>query len=122
MNRKLWVAVLVVVASCSALGCGGTDLPNEMMSNPEMQAAVFDRIATDRELAGRMVDKLMATDSTRTWVMDRLMTGEGAQALMVRAARDRTMLDGILNLAVQDSSTRDHVMTLFRGMQMASPQ
>jgi len=34
-------------------------------------------------------------------------------------ARDRTMLDGVINFAVQDSSTRDHVLSMFQGMQMA---
>jgi hypothetical protein len=38
---------------------------------------------------------------------------------MMMVAQDRTRLDAVLGLAVQDSSTKDHVMTLLRGMQLA---
>jgi hypothetical protein len=30
-----------------------------------------------------------------------------------------TMIDGILNTAAQDDTMREHLMTLFKGMQMA---
>jgi len=34
-------------------------------------------------------------------------------------AKDQTMVDGILNVAAQDPGMRGHIMTLFKGMQMA---
>ena len=38
--------------------------------------------------------------------------------MLSRVARDRTLMDGAINFGVQDSSMRDHVMTLVKGMEM----
>jgi len=62
----------------------------------------------------------MASDSTRSLLLDKLMSnGEATQAMMANMARNSTMVDGILGLAVQDSVMKSHVMTLLKGMQMA---
>jgi len=42
------------------------------------------------------------------------------QDLMGRIAKDQTMVDGILNLAAQDSVMSSHLMSVLQGMQMAS--
>ena len=73
----------------------------------------------DREM--REVDKLLASDTTRTMLVDKLMANSGAaQGLMTAMAKNSSMLDGVIGLAVQDSSMKAHVMTLFKGMQMAA--
>jgi hypothetical protein len=40
--------------------------------------------------------------------------------MMAKMASNQTMVDGVLNLAVQDSTMREHVLTLFKGMQMGA--
>jgi len=45
--------------------------------------------------------------------------GEARQALLVDVARDRVLLDGVIQFAVQDTAMRGHILTLFKGMQMA---
>jgi len=114
-----------VLFSAVALGCGvllgcSGDIGQMMASNPEMQARVSDAIVHNSQLAGPMIDKLLASDSSRTWVMDRVMAnGPAMQSLMMNIATDPNMIDGVLGLAVQDSSMRSHVMTLLKGIQMA---
>ena len=48
-----------------------------------------------------------------------LGSGEARQALLVSVARDPMLLDGVIQFAVQDSAMRTHMLTLFKGMQMA---
>jgi len=37
---------------------------------------------------------------------------------MTKIAQDRTILDGVLNLAVQDTAMKSHILALFTGMKM----
>jgi tellurite resistance protein len=118
--RGRWLLV-GVVAACAllALGCAG-NLGKQVMSNPEMQAKIMQMIASSPETAGTMADRLMASDSTRVMVIDRLLANpSAAHAIMDAVAKDRTMVEGVLNQAMQDPAMRDHVITLFKGMQMA---
>jgi hypothetical protein len=113
--------ILIVLVSALALtaGCGG-DIVQQMMTNAEVKAKVTDAIIADQATAGEMVDKLIGTESTRGMVLERLMAnGEMMQGIMGRIARDQTMVDGVLNMAVQDSTMREHIVTLFKGMQMS---
>ena len=118
MNRS---HVARVVIACSLLvlpGCG--DMIQTIMRSPESQAKVMDLIGGDAEMAGRMTDKLLSAEGSRRALIDHLMgNGEAMQTLMARVARDPTALDAVIGLAVQDSTMREHVMTLFKGMQMA---
>ena len=112
--------LLLVSAAASILtfampGCGARG----MLSNPVQRAALWSEIAKDPAVAADLLDKLVASDSTRRVVVERIMANsEARQELMVQIARERTMLEGTLNIAVQDSTMRDHVLTLLRGMQM----
>jgi|RhiMetdeSRZDD1v2_1073273.scaffolds.fasta_scaffold600416_2 hypothetical protein len=111
----LATAALGLVA---ALGCSG-DVNKLLTSNPEMQSQIMGAISADSALAGRMIDQLMTKDGTRTLLMEKVFAnGQAKQDVMSAVARDQTMIDGVLNLAVQDSSMRNHVMTLFKGVQM----
>jgi len=114
-------AILIVLVSALAgtAGCGG-DIVKQMMTNAEAKAKVMDAIVADQATAGEMIDKLINTEGTRGMVLEKLMAnGEMVQGIMGRIARDQTMVDGVLNMAVQDSMMREHIVTLFKGMQMS---
>ncbi len=119
MQRK-WMLVLVA-AACAllVLGCAG-DLGKQIMGNTELQAKVMDMIAGSQATATSMADRLIAGDSTRSVVIERLLASPaGSQAVMAAVAKNATILDGTLNAAMQDPAMKDHVLTLFRGMRMA---
>ena len=114
-DRVLFAAVLGI----GLLGCA-VDVPQLMKSDTALQTRVMETISADSTLAATMVDHLLQGDDTRDALLDRLLANGGAaQEVMMRVATDRTRLDGVISLAVQDSSTKDHVVTLVRGMQMA---
>jgi hypothetical protein len=111
--RKL-LATLALAAGCAV------DVPRLMTQDADLQARVMEVVANDSTLARRMVERLLAGDSTRPLVVEGvLQEGESARLAMLAIARDRTRLDGVLSLAVQDTAMKGHVLTLFRGMQMA---
>jgi hypothetical protein len=110
----LWVVVVALAA-----GCGG-DLSRQVLANPEQQDQVMTLIASSSATAGAMMDHLLGSDTARAVVIDKALgNAEAAQSLMVAMARDPTTIEGVLNLAMQDSSMRHHVRTLFKGMQIA---
>ena len=118
MKRPALCALLFAGAVLILTGCSG-DMTRQLTSSPEMQTKVMDLISQNAPMAGQMVDKLMGSDSTRTLVLNRLMSDGGSmQAVMAHIAKDQTMVDGVLNLAVQDSSMKNHVMALLTGMKM----
>jgi len=118
MKRRALMMAVAVVGAVLVFGCGG-DLGKVMTTNAEVKDKIMGTIAANSDLAGQMVDKLLGGDTTRTLVLDHLMGNGGAvQEIMARMAKDPTMVDGILNVAVQDSSMHNHVMTLLKGMQM----
>ena len=117
--RHDWGRTVGIAAACCALlvGCAG-DVSKRLVSDAAFQTQVLDAFGGNADLAGMMVDRLLAGD-TRTLVMDRVLAdGAAVQGLMTRVAQDRTILDGVLNLAVQDTAMRAHVLALFKGMQM----
>ena len=120
LRRMGWKATTVaVLALALATGCGG-DMVKQLLSNPELQGKVMDAISANSGMAGQMVDRLLANDSTRTLVMEKMLANGGAaQAMMAAVAKDQTMMDGVIGLAVQDSGMKAHVLALFKGMQMA---
>jgi hypothetical protein len=70
-------------------------------------------------MAAPVLDQMMQADSTQSFLIRHMLANpRTVQALMLRMASDRTMVDGILNVAVQDSGMRDHVVTLIDGMRM----
>jgi hypothetical protein len=120
MRKKGWTVVLVATAcAVLALGCAG-DIGKQVMASPELQAKVMDMISASPETAGGMVDRLLGSDSTRALVIEKLLgSAGGAQAVMEAVAGNQTLMDGALNIAMQDAAMKEHVMTLFRGMRMA---
>lgn len=117
--RNSWGRMAGITAVCGALivGCAG-DVSKRLVSDVAFQTQVLDAFGGNPELAGMMVDRLLAGD-TRALVLDRVLAnGPVVQDLMTKIAQDRTILDGVLNLAVQDTAMRAHVLALFKGMQM----
>lgn len=119
-RRKTMLALVTALAV--AVGCSG-DVSMMIKNNAQLRDKVMAAFAGNSELAGQMTDRLLASDSTRAVVIDKLFSnGSAAQTMLTRVARDRTMIDGVLNLAVQDSSMKTHVLTLLRGMEMGASQ
>jgi hypothetical protein len=112
---------LVAMMALALLGAGcAMDVPRMMKADANVQSQVMSAIGADSTLAGRMVDQLLGGESTRKMLLDQVMAnGDAAQGLMMMVAQDETRLDAVLGLAMQDSSTKAHVMTLLKGMQMA---
>ena len=105
--RFSWTGPAIVAAGVVlAAGCGG-DVGARLKTDVAFQTQVMGAFAENPELAGKMVDLLLA-GGTRTVVQD----------MMTRIAQDRTILDGVLNLAVQDTAMRSHILALFTGMKM----
>ena len=118
-KMKLTVALVAAVCAVLALGCAG-DIGRQVMASPELQAKVMDMISADPATAGGMADRLLGTDSARAVVIEKLVgSADGAQAVMEVVGRSQTLMDGALNVAMQDSAMKEHVMTLFKGMRMA---
>jgi hypothetical protein len=113
------VAAVLALGALLAAGCSG-NLGSQVMSNPEIQQNIMGTIASHGNTAAAMMDHLLVSDSIRAVVIEKVLaSGPASQQLMLAMAKDPTMVDGVINLAVQDSSMKDHVLTLFRGMQMA---
>lgn len=114
--RSIW---MIAVFSAVMLAFPGCDPVDRVLGNGTQRAALWDRIASRPDLTNEFVDRLMASDSTRARMFARVMeSGPGRQDLLTRIGRDRSLMDGAIQYAVQDSAMRDHLMTLFRGMQM----
>ena len=113
----LAVTALVVVAGCSA------DLATQLTSNEQVRTQVFNAIAADPQLSGQLVDKLMSADSTRIGVVDKMLSNdEVAKQVIVRVAMSKDAMDLVIGAAVRDSAMRVHVVTLLKGVEMASKQ
>lgn len=119
MTRKVALVILIAFSAATLSGCAG-DPVKMMMSNPEMQTKIMDAIVASPEMSGKLVDQLLGNEEMRAMLLDKVMaSSDAAQTIMGRVAKDQMMIDGILNTAAQDSTMREHLMTLFKGMQMA---
>jgi hypothetical protein len=120
MRRALWAASLAVLVA-GAWGCG--DAVDRVVANDAQRVALWDRVLARPELTDEVIDRMLAADSTRARLLGRIMVhGPARQDLLTMTARDRSLLEGAIQFAVQDSSERDHLMTLFRGMEMSQPR
>jgi len=118
--RFTMVRVLAFTGAVTLLASCAGDMASRLRSDPALQATVMDAISGSAPMADQMVSRLMSSDSTRALVLDRVMAdGAAAQAVMGRIARDQTMIDGILNLAVQDTVMKSHLLGVLQGIKMA---
>ncbi len=114
------VVLALAVAALLGLGCAG-DVARQVMGDPGTQAKVMDMISADPDAAAAMVDRLLGADSTRALLVEKLARdANGAQAMMKAVAGHETLLDGAINIAVQDPAMREHVLTLVKGINMAA--
>jgi hypothetical protein len=118
--RRITLGLLMGVALVAMFGCGG-DVVKTVTSDAALEARVMGAITADPAMTGRMVDQLLASEPARAVLLEKLMAnGDAVQTVMTQFAKDETRIDGILSLAVQDSSMKAHVMTLLKGMQMGA--
>ena len=117
-SHVTWAALAALVMMVMVAGCGSP--VEQVVKNDEMRGQMMEKITGDPVMATDVVQRLLGSEDSQGIVLDQVMNNSDAlQALMARMAKDQTMVDGILNVAVQDSSMRAHVLTLFKGMQMA---
>jgi hypothetical protein len=115
--------MLLAVALCAAMSSGCGNPVDRLLASSDSRAALWDKVASSSELSSQVIDRLLSADSTRAVLLDRVLASGGArQAVLSRLATDRELMDGAVHFAVQDSSMRDHLMTLFKGMEMAGGQ
>lgn len=117
---KRWhLAILVTALAAALTGCG--DAIHRMVTNQTTRTQILEQIAADTSLTAATVDRLMASEPSRSVVVQRFLdNGEARQALLARVGMDRTFVDGMIQYAAQDSGMREHLMTLVRGMQMGA--
>jgi hypothetical protein len=118
--RSSWARGLGAAGVAVALVAGcAVDIGKQVVADPATQTKVMDAIAGNEALAGKVVDRLLAGD-TRHMVLGKVLANdESARQILAVVAHNPNALDMVLATAVQDSAMRVHVMTLFKGMQMA---
>lgn len=120
MKRSNGILVVAAAAAFGLAGCGG-DIAQQLVSNEQLRTQVMDALATHKDLALKTVDRFMTNDTLRTQVVDEMLKNEnGAKQVLVRIGTNPQALDMVLGIAVQDSSLRAHVLTVLKGVEMAS--
>jgi hypothetical protein len=123
MKIRFAIALLLAAMATATLAAGCGSPVDQVVKSEELRVQLMEKITGDPTMAVDVVQRLLGSEESQGIVLDQVMNHSDAlQALMGRMAKDQTMVDGILNVAVQDSAMRTHVMTLFRGMQMAGGQ
>jgi len=115
--KRILALALVVAGVAMTAGCQGP--VDKLLADPTLREQLWLKVTGSPELSGQVVDRLLGADSTRAALLGHMMANaEARQAMLTMVAKDRTLMDGALNFAVQDSSMRDHVKTLVKGMEM----
>jgi hypothetical protein len=113
-GRIALALVAVALAGCSA------DVASQIGKDAQVRDRVMGAIAGNGDLAEQMMQRLVGTDSLRARVIETVLRDkEGAQYVIGRIGRNSEALDYVLQVAAADSAGRVHLMTLFKGMQMA---
>ena len=119
---RIAVLAAMALALVAASGCG-VDVAKQLATNEQMRTQVLDAIVANKDLTGQVLDKLMASDSTRVAVVDKMLSNnEVAKQVIVRVGTNPNAIDMVLGVAARDSVTRDHVLTLVKGIALASQQ
>ena len=101
-------------------GCGG-DIAQQLVSNEQLRTQVMDALANHKDLALKTVDRFMVNDTLRSAVVDEMLNNENAaKQVLVRIGTNPQALDMVMGVAVRDSAMRGHVMTLLKGVEMAT--
>jgi hypothetical protein len=119
MRKSIWIVLAALACVLALAGCA-REPGQAVMSDPALMGKVMDMIAADSTTAAGMAERLVGNEQARTAMVQQLVSSAGgAQLVMETVGRDQTLIDGALNQAMQDPAMRAHVITLFKGMQMA---
>jgi hypothetical protein len=115
---------VVLLATAAALfgvaGCGG-DIAKQIVSNEALRTQVMDVLVSHKDLALKTVDRFMANDTLRAAVVDQMLSNENAaKQVLIRIGTNPQALDMVMGVAVRDSAMRGHVVTLIKGVEMAT--
>ena len=115
-----WIGRALAATSLLGLaGCMG-DVATEIKTNAQVRDRVMGAIVSNGALAQQMTQRLLATDSLRTGVVETMLHDKAsAQYVLLRIGSNPDAVDLVLQAAASDSAGREHVMTLLKGMQMA---
>ena len=113
------VAGVAAVAAVLLAGCAG-DIAGELSRNVQVRERVMTAIAADSLLAGEMTQRLLVNDALRRRVIETVLADDrSARYVLARIGRSSDAVDYVLQAAASDSAGRAHLMTLFKGMQIA---
>jgi hypothetical protein len=102
-----------------ALSSCASDPGMLVKTNEEARGKIMAAIASDSALVARMADTLLQEGGAREVMIDKMAAnGEAMQILMAKLARDPTAIDGIIGLAVPESTMKEHVLTLLKGIEI----
>ncbi len=112
---------MLLAALALAMAVAGCASPvDQVVKNDEMRGQMMDKISGNAAMTVDLMKRLLGSEESQGIVLDQVLSNTDAtQSLMLRMAKDQTMVDGILNTAMQDPAMREHLVTLFKGVQMA---
>ncbi len=112
----LAAALALFVVGIAALNGCSTDVTKEMTADTATQAKVMDTIASNPEMAGAMMDRLMfASDTARAVVAERIMSNIlMKQAMTSRMSKDPASMDMLVSMPVGGDSTMHQGQVLDR--------
>ena len=121
MRKSMLGKLSLIAVALTFAGCAGNaDLGKQIATNQQMRDQAMNAIAGNADLAVLMQQKLLANDSLRTRVVDTVLQDANAsQYVLYRIATNQAAMDLVLRGAVADSSMREHVLTLMKGVEMA---
>lgn len=116
-----WIAVVALAAiACLSAGCGA-DPAGQVATNPLVREHVADTLAAHRELAFKTVDRFLVSDTLRVMLVDHeLQNDKVAQQVIWRIAHSPQAIDAVVQVAVEDTAMRAHLVTLLKGVEMGS--
>jgi len=120
MKPRNLILLSAAAAAFGLAGCGG-DVAGQVVANEQLRAQVFDALASHKDLALKAVDRFMTNDTLRVAVVDEMLHNEsGAKQVLVRIGTNPQALDLVMSVAVRDSAMRGHLLTLMKGVEMAT--
>jgi hypothetical protein len=118
--RKAGWTVLAMLVAIAAFGGCAADPSKRIASDRYLRERVMGAIAADGGMAVEMARRLVASDSLRARVIETMLAEEhAAQYVIARIGRNTDAVDYVMQVAASDSTGRQHLLTLLKGMQMA---
>lgn len=121
MQNRMLSKLSLAAAVLALAGCAGkADLGKQITTNEQMRDQAMTAIAGNIDLAVVMQQKLLANDSLRTRIVDTvLQDADASQYVLYRIATNQAAMDLVLRGAIADSSMRQHVLSVMKGVEMA---